>query len=114
MDQSHFMPSQWEAELARLREENQSLRAQLEDSQETLRAIREGAVDALAIDRRAEEQIQRQMEELRVSNEELARFNAAMVDREMRMVELKKEVNALYARLGEPGRYPLDFTEDQP
>ena len=50
MDELRSMPSQWERELARFREENESLRAQLEDSQETLRAIREGAVDALVID----------------------------------------------------------------
>ncbi|NTV43977.1 MAG: PAS domain S-box protein, partial [Syntrophobacteraceae bacterium] len=50
MDELHSMPSQWERELARLREENESLRARLEDSQETLRAIQDGAVDALVID----------------------------------------------------------------
>jgi PAS domain S-box-containing protein len=38
-----------EGELARLRAENQKLRAQLEESQETLRAIREGEVDALVV-----------------------------------------------------------------
>ena len=47
MDQSHSIPSQWEQEIARLREENESLLARLEDAQETLRAIQEGAVDAL-------------------------------------------------------------------
>ena len=62
----------------------------------------------------AEQQIRRHVEELRTSNEELERFNAAMVDRELRMVELKKEVNALCARLGDSDRYPLDFTEEQP
>jgi PAS domain S-box-containing protein len=64
--------------------------------------------------KRAEEETRRHVEELRSSNEELARFNAAMVDRELRMIELKKEVNALCARLSEPGRYPLDFTEERP
>ncbi len=51
MGKSHSMPSPWERELARLREENESLRVQLEDLQETLRAIHEGAVDALVVDR---------------------------------------------------------------
>jgi circadian clock protein KaiC len=46
--------------------------------------------------------------------DELARFNRAMVDRELRMIELKKEVNALCARLGEPVRYRVDFTEETP
>lgn len=41
--------------------------------------------------------------------EELTRFNAAAVGREMRMIELKREVNAIRARLGEPPAYPLDF-----
>ena len=44
------MTSRETGELARVREENQLLRAQLEESQELLRAIREGAVDALVID----------------------------------------------------------------
>ena len=50
MDESHSTPSQTERELARLREEIKSLRSQQEDSRETLRAIQEGAVDALVID----------------------------------------------------------------
>lgn len=49
MDESHSTISQWERELARLHAENQSLRARLEESQETLRAIREGEVDALVV-----------------------------------------------------------------
>lgn len=48
-------------------------------------------------------------EELRSRNEELERFNRAAVGRELRMVELKREVNALLGRLGEPGRYNLEF-----
>jgi PAS domain-containing protein len=43
---------------------------------------------------------------LRASNHELTRFNNAMVDRELRMVELKKEINALCARLGDSPPYP--------
>jgi len=44
-------------------------------------------------------------EALRESNDELTRFNQAMVGRELRMIELKQEVNALCVRLGEPPRY---------
>jgi len=52
----------------------------------------------------------KQMEEtLRATNEELTRFNRAMVGRELRMIELKKEVNALCERAGQPLRYSLDF-----
>ncbi|HEX9023727.1 MAG TPA: chemotaxis protein CheB [Geobacteraceae bacterium] len=43
--------------------------------------------------------------------EELERFNQASVGRELRMVELKKEVNGLCARLGTPPRYGLEFDE---
>jgi hypothetical protein len=47
--------------------------------------------------------------QLRVSNEELARFNRAMVGRELRMIELKKEVNELCAQAGQPPRYGFEF-----
>ena len=52
--------------------------------------------------------------QLRAGNEELARFNRAMVGRELRMIELKKEINALCAQAGQPPRYPLDFGKDSP
>jgi PAS domain S-box-containing protein len=42
---------------------------------------------------------------------ELARFNAAAVDRESRILALKREVNALRARLGEAAAYSFDGTE---
>jgi two-component system CheB/CheR fusion protein len=43
----------------------------------------------------------------------LARFNRVAVGREMRMIELKKEVNELCRRLGEAARYPLEFERDE-
>ncbi|HEX6848914.1 MAG TPA: CheR family methyltransferase [Chitinophagaceae bacterium] len=51
-------------------------------------------------------------EELRQNVHELARFNKAMVSREARMIELKKEINDLCLRLGEPTRYPLEFEKE--
>lgn len=54
----------------------------------------------------AEQQLQQNMDEL-------TRFNQAMVSRETRMIELKKEVNALCQQLGEPPRYPLDFEQEE-
>jgi GAF domain-containing protein len=46
---------------------------------------------------------------LRENAEDLARFNRAAVGREVRMIELKKEINELCATAGQPARYALDF-----
>jgi len=60
---------------------------------------------------KAESEMKRQFEELRAANDELMRFNRAVVDRELRMIELKKEVNEMCGRLGQARRYHLDFEE---
>jgi PAS domain S-box-containing protein len=62
--------------------------------------------------KRDEELIQRYIEELRTTNEELTRFNNASVGRELRMIGLKKEINELYVQSGQPPRYPLDFEKE--
>ena len=62
--------------------------------------------------KRAEEKIHLQVQELRMSNEELIRFNRASVGRELRMIELKKEVNTFCETTGKPQRYPLEFEEN--
>jgi PAS domain S-box-containing protein len=61
--------------------------------------------------KRAEEEIRQRVEELRASNEELTRFNDASVGRELRMIELKKEVNDLCNKAGQPPHYSVDFEE---
>ena len=61
--------------------------------------------------KRAEEEIRRRVEELSANNEELTRFNSASVGRELRMIELKKEINELNVQTGQPPRYQLDFKE---
>jgi PAS domain S-box-containing protein len=61
---------------------------------------------------KAEEQAIRQAEELRLNYQELERFNRAMVDRELQMVQLKKQVNELNVRLGRTPLYPLAYDED--
>ena len=56
----------------------------------------------------AEDQLLQNTVELRHSNEELERFNQAMVGRELRMIELKKQINELCVKLGEPPRFKMD------
>ena len=52
-------------------------------------------------------------EDLRGNNAELTRFNQAMVNRELRMIELKKEVNELCAKAGLPAKYDVEFAEEE-
>ena len=51
-------------------------------------------------------------EALRATNEDLERFNRAMVGRELRMIELKEEINELCTQTGRPPRYLLDSERD--
>ena len=46
-------------------------------------------------------------EVMRTRNEELERFSKVAVGRELRMIELKKEINTLAGRLGEAPRYVI-------
>ena len=52
--------------------------------------------------KRAEEQLQ-------ARNEELECFNKIAVGRELRMIELKRQINELFNQRGEPARYALEF-----
>jgi two-component system, chemotaxis family, CheB/CheR fusion protein len=65
--------------------------------------------DDITEHKRAEEEIRRHVEELQAINEELTRFNNASVGREMRMIELKKEINEICVQVGQQPRYPLEF-----
>ena len=60
----------------------------------------------------AEEALRQSHAKLRVHAEELALFNHAAVGRELRMIELKKEINELCRRHGEQERYELKFAEE--
>jgi PAS domain S-box-containing protein len=53
------------------------------------------------------DEIVRTDDELRSYAEELTRFNRLAVDRELRMIELKRQVNELCAELGRPARYRI-------
>jgi two-component system CheB/CheR fusion protein len=50
--------------------------------------------------------------ELQSHIEELSRFNRVAVDRKLRMIELKKEINELCRRVGEGERYAEDFERE--
>lgn len=51
-------------------------------------------------------------EELGKRTEDLERFNKLAVDRELVMIELKKEVNRLYEQQGEKPHYDLSFLDE--
>lgn len=53
----------------------------------------------------AEKALLRRASELQQRNNELARFNNVAVGRELRMIQLKEEVNQLLANAGQPPRY---------
>ena len=62
--------------------------------------------------KRAADQLQQQTEEIQARNEELRRFNRAAVGRELRMIELKREINELCSQASQPPRYALDFVTE--
>jgi PAS domain S-box-containing protein len=51
--------------------------------------------------------------QLRERNAELERFNRAVVGRELDVIEMKKEINALSRELGREPPYPLAFDQDK-
>ena len=71
-----------------------------------------GMVHDITGRKEAEDQLRRTMEELRAKNEELERFNRAAVGRELRMIELKKEINLLCESANLPARYKLTSEKD--
>ncbi|MDD2739986.1 MAG: PAS domain S-box protein [Methylomonas lenta] len=50
--------------------------------------------------------------DLQKRNQELESFNAASVDRELTMIELKKQINDLSTKLGQQPPFDLSFTRD--
>ena len=55
----------------------------------------------------AEDSLRRKGEELRAYNVELELFHRAMVGQELRMINLKDEIDQLRRRLSEPPRYTV-------
>ena len=67
-----------------------------------------GVASDITEHKQAAEALRQKVAELRASNDELEGFNRAMVGRELRMIELKQEINELCGRLGEPPPHPMD------
>jgi two-component system CheB/CheR fusion protein len=61
--------------------------------------------------KQAEEAMRQSHADLLSHAEELDRFNRVAVGRELRMIELKREVNELCRRQGQPPAYPLEFEQ---
>jgi two-component system CheB/CheR fusion protein len=62
--------------------------------------------------KRSEQALRESHAQLRSHAEELARFNHVAVGRELRMIELKKEIDEVCRRHGETPRYPLEFERE--
>lgn len=58
-----------------------------------------------------ESKLKEQAADLKENNRELSIFNKSAISRELRMIELKKEINELRIKTGQPEKYPLDFAE---
>jgi PAS domain S-box-containing protein len=62
----------------------------------------------------AEAKLQHHLAELKARNDELTRFNRVATNRELRMIELKREINNLCGKLGLPQRYTVAVDLDSP
>ena len=74
--------------------------------------VRQAQASLQQLNETLERRVAERTAELKSANEDLTRLNRAMIGRELRMIELKKEVNALCVRAGLPATYMLEFVED--
>ena len=70
------------------------------------------AIEDITERKRAEEAVRESHAQLLLHAEELARFNNITIGRELRMIELKKEINELCQQQSEAPRYPLEFEHE--
>ena len=59
--------------------------------------------------KQVEQELRQRVAELKTANEQLQTFNRLVIGRELRMIELKKEINQLCVAAGQPRRYETDF-----
>jgi PAS domain S-box-containing protein len=71
------------------------------------------AIEDITERKRIEAEVLDHVEQLRARNEELQRFMRASTGRELRMIELKRQVNDLCRRLGRSAPYSLDFVSGE-
>jgi hypothetical protein len=62
--------------------------------------------------KQSEQQLQKYVEDLQKLNDELVRFNSVAVGRELRMIDLKREINEFCVQSGQSPRYLLDFENE--
>ena len=77
-----------------------------EDDLSTMKIVTDQVATAMKR-KQAEEAVQ-------ASYEDLARFNRLAVDRELRMIELKNEINALCEQAGRPPQYAMNVLDRTP
>jgi two-component system CheB/CheR fusion protein len=70
------------------------------------------AIEDITERKQAEWVLEQSHAQLQAHAEELTRFNEVAVGRELRMIELKKEINELCRQSNEAVRYPLEFEQD--
>ncbi len=93
--------------------ERKQAEGELRSSRAAALNLMEDAIEARHEAERTAAELAAREAQLRETNEDLARFNQVAVGRELRMIELKKDVNALCAQAGLPPRHSLDF-DDEP
>jgi len=94
--------------------EQQRTIAQLQQKEQVLEQKLDQELKVEAQLREQEGALSRAHLELQSRVSELVRFNRAAIGREMRIIELKGEVNALREQLGQRARYSLEFDPQPP